>query len=152
MTDETLLLCEAFGLDDLASDPAFKTNNDRVTNKDKLLPVIKDTFKRYTKADLMAKLEKTGLPFAPITRPEDLFDDAHLNASGGLVDVTVPDGEFKGTPIRLPALPLEMNGQRFGAHLDVPRVGQYTKEVLTELGYSAAEIAEMIAAGAVGAE
>jgi crotonobetainyl-CoA:carnitine CoA-transferase CaiB-like acyl-CoA transferase len=100
----------------------------------------------------MAKLEKTGLPFAPITRPEDLFDDAHLNASGGLVDVTVPDGEFKGAAIRLPALPLEMNGQRFGAHIDVPRVGQYSKEVLAELGYSSAEIDAMIAAGAVGSE
>jgi crotonobetainyl-CoA:carnitine CoA-transferase CaiB-like acyl-CoA transferase len=147
-----LLLCEAFGLDALANDPAFKTNNDRVTHKDKLLPVIKDTFKQYSKADLMAKLEKTGLPFAPITRPEDLFDDAHLNASGGLVDVTVPDGEFKGAAIRLPALPLEMNGQRFGVHVDVPRVGQYSKEVLAELGYSAAQIDAMIAAGAVGAE
>ena len=111
-----LLLCDAFGLDELANDPAYKTNNDRVTNKEKLLPIIKETFKQYTKADLMTKLEKTGLPFAPIARPEDLFDDVHLNASGGLVDITVPDGEFKGQPIRLPALPIEMDGKRFGAH------------------------------------
>jgi len=147
-----LLLCEAFGLGALAHDPLYKTNNDRVTNKATLLPVIKETFKQYTKADLMTKLEKTGLPFAPITRPEDLFDDVHLNASGGLVDVTVPDGEFKGAAIRLPALPLEMNGQRFAAHIDVPRLGQYSKVVLAELGYSAAEIDAMIADGVVGAE
>ena len=147
-----LLLCDAFGLDELAHDPAYKTNNDRVTNKQKLLPIIKETFKQYTKADLMTKLEKTGLPFAPIARPEDLFDDDHLNASGGLVDITVPDGEFKGQPIRLPALPIEMDGKRFGAHRDVPRVGQYSKEVLVELGYNEKEIAEMIADGVIGAE
>jgi len=146
------LLCESFGLDELAEDPLYLTNNDRVTNKDQLLPIIKETFKQYTKADLMAKLEVTGLPFAPITRPEDLFDDVHLNAGGGLVSVTVPDGEFKGQEIKLPALPLEMNGQRFGAHRDVPRAGQYSREVLSELGYSDAEIDAMVAAGAIGVE
>jgi len=146
------LLCESFGLDELAEDPQYLTNNDRVTNKETLLPIIKETFKQYTKADLMAKLEVTGLPFAPIARPEDLFDDEHLNASGGLVSVTVPDGEFKGQEIKLPALPLEMNGQRFGAHRDVPRAGQYSKEVLAELGYSDEQIDAMIAAGAIGAE
>jgi crotonobetainyl-CoA:carnitine CoA-transferase CaiB-like acyl-CoA transferase len=79
------LLCDAFDLDELASDPTLKTNNDRVIAKDRLVPIIQDVFSQYSKADLMAKLEKTGLPFAPIARPEDLFDDPHLNASDGLV-------------------------------------------------------------------
>ncbi|MFW2403374.1 MAG: CoA transferase, partial [Gammaproteobacteria bacterium] len=146
------LLCEAFELHDLAADSTLETNNDRVAHKDRLLPIIKDTFKQYTKQDLMTKLEATGLPFAPIARPEELFDDAHLNASGGLLDVTVTDGDRAGEKARLPALPLEMGGQRFGIHRDVPRKGQHTREVMAEAGYSDDEIDALIEQGAVGAE
>jgi crotonobetainyl-CoA:carnitine CoA-transferase CaiB-like acyl-CoA transferase len=147
-----VLLCDAFGLDELKEDADFLTNNNRVTNKERLLPIIKETFRQYTKADLMVKLEKTGLPYAPITRPEDLFDDPHLNAGGGLVQIHVTDGEFKGQEIRLPALPIEMDGKRFGVHRDVPRPGQYSREVLAEAGFSEAEIQSMLDAGTVAAE
>jgi crotonobetainyl-CoA:carnitine CoA-transferase CaiB-like acyl-CoA transferase len=145
------LLCDAFGLADLAADRSLDTNNDRVRHKDRLLPVIKAAFARYTKAQLMEKLEKTGLPFAPITKPEDLFDDPHLLANGGLLPVTVTDGDRKGTATRLPALPLEMDGHRFGVHRDVPRAGQHTREILLELGYGEADVARMVAEKTVGA-
>ncbi len=91
----------------------------------------------------MAKLEKTGLPFAPIAKPEELFDDPHLNAGGGLVEVTVPDGDGAGSKARLPALPLEMSGERFGLRRDVPSAGEHTAEVLREAGYSDEEIDQM---------
>jgi crotonobetainyl-CoA:carnitine CoA-transferase CaiB-like acyl-CoA transferase len=146
------LLCEAFGLEDLANDATLKTNNDRVRAKDRLVPIIQEVFMQYTKADLMAKLEKTGLPFAPIARPEDLFDDPHLNAGDGLVPFTVTDGEFKGHQVKLPALPLEMDGHRFGLHQPVPHAGEHTQAVLADAGYSAAEIKAMIEAGVVGAD
>ena len=89
------LLCDAFELTDLANDETLKTNNDRVRAKERLVPIIQDVFMDYTKAELMDKLEKTGLPFAPIAKPEELFDDPHLNASEGLVPFTVVDGDFK---------------------------------------------------------
>jgi len=146
------LLCEAFELDELAADRELETNNDRVAHKDRLLPIIKETFRRYTKRELMEKLEATGLPFAPITRPEELFDDAHLKASDGLLEVTVTDGERAGEKAYLPALPLEMGGHRFGVHRDVPRKGQHTREVLKEVGYTDDEIEALVAQGAVGAE
>ena len=120
--------------------------------KDRLVPIIQEVFMRYTKADLMAKLEKTGLPFAPIARPEDLFDDPHLNAGDGLVPFTVTDGEFKGRQVKLPALPLEMDGHRFGLHQPVPHAGEHTREVLEEAGYSAAKVQQMLDAGVVGTE
>ena len=110
------LLCESFGLDELAADQSLATNNDRVSHKGRLLPIIEDTFRQYTKSELMAKLEQTGLPFAPITKPEELFDDEHLNASGSLLEMTVTDGDRAGESARLPALPLEMDGERFGIH------------------------------------
>lgn len=146
------LLCEAFELHELAADRSLDTNNDRVAHKDRLLPVIKATFLKYSKQDLMAKLEKTGLPFAPIARPEQLFDDPHLVASGGLLPLTVTDGERKGEATRLPALPLEMDGHRFGVLRDLPRRGQHSREVLAEAGYSAVQIAELVSQGVVGAE
>jgi len=146
------LLCESFGLDELAADETLKTNNDRVKAKQRLVPVIQDVFMQYTKAELMDKLEKTGLPFAPIARPEDLFDDEHLNASKGLVPFTVTDGEFKGKQVELPALPIEMDGQRFGLHQPVPHAGEHTREVLAEAGYSVEEIAAMFEGGVVSAE
>jgi crotonobetainyl-CoA:carnitine CoA-transferase CaiB-like acyl-CoA transferase len=143
-------LCAAFDLAELAADRTLDTNNDRVAHKDRLLPVIKDTFRRYSKADLMARLEKVGLPFAPITRPEDLFEDPHLTAGGGLLPITITDGPFAGRQTRLPAMPLEMAGARFGVHHDVPKAGEHTREVLREAGYSAAEIDALAAAGAIG--
>jgi crotonobetainyl-CoA:carnitine CoA-transferase CaiB-like acyl-CoA transferase len=146
------LLCESFGLDELAADETLKTNNDRVKAKQRLVPIIQDVFMQYTKAELMDKLEKTGLPFAPIARPEDLFDDEHLNASKGLVPFTVTDGEFKGKQVELPALPIEMDGQRFGLHQPVPHAGEHTREVLAEAGYSVEEIAAMFEGGVVSAE
>ena len=146
------LLCDAFELTDFANDSSLDTNNDRVTHKDRILPVIKDTFRQYTKQQLMDKLESTGLPFAPIARPEELFEDPHLLASGGLLPLTVADGELQGDETRLPALPMEMDGQRFGVRLDVPRAGQHTREVLAEAGYSAGEIDGMLSDGVVTAE
>jgi crotonobetainyl-CoA:carnitine CoA-transferase CaiB-like acyl-CoA transferase len=136
--------CTAFELHDLAADHSFDTNNDRVKHKERLVPLIQATFRKYNKQQLMDKLEKTGLPFAPIARPEDLFDDPHLAASEGLVPITISDGPLAGEKTRLPALPLEMDGHRFGVHRDVPRAGQHSREVLREAGYTEAEIGALL--------
>jgi crotonobetainyl-CoA:carnitine CoA-transferase CaiB-like acyl-CoA transferase len=141
------LLCESFGLEELKNDETLKTNNDRVRAKERLVPIIQEVFMQYTKAELMEKLEKTGLPFAPIAKPEDLFEDEHLNASGGLVPFTVVDGEFKGETVKLPALPIEMDGHRFGLHQPVPHAGEHTRDVLAAAGYSAEQIQSMLDAG-----
>lgn len=136
--------CTAFDLHELAADRTLDGNNDRVKHKERLLPVIKATFRKYTKLELMAKLEKTGLPFAPIARPEELFDDPHLAANNGLLPLTVPDGPRAGEKTRLPALPLEMDGERFGVHRDVPRAGEHTRELLREAGYSDARVTDLL--------
>ena len=136
--------CAAFELHELAADRSLDGNNDRVTHKERLVPIIKATFRKYTKQELMAKLEKTGLPFAPITKPEELFDDPHLAANHGLVPLTVTDGPRAGQKTRLPALPLEMGGERFGVHRDVPRAGEHTREILRETGYADAEVQDLL--------
>ncbi len=144
------LFCEAFELTDFAADKTLAANADRVKQRDRIIPIIKETFRHYTKQELMAKLEKTGLPFAPITRPEDLFDDPHLNASEGLLPITIPDGENAGAEARLPALPLAIDGQRLTVRQDVPRMGQHSEEVLQEAGYSIDAIKQLIDTNVVG--
>jgi crotonobetainyl-CoA:carnitine CoA-transferase CaiB-like acyl-CoA transferase len=112
------LLCEAFGFTDLGADRGLDTNRERVARRDEFLPVIRRRFAQATKQELMDKLEHTGLPFAPIARPEDLFDDPQLNA-GGLVEVTLADGR----KCKLPALPLAFGDRRPGLRRDLPAVG-----------------------------
>jgi crotonobetainyl-CoA:carnitine CoA-transferase CaiB-like acyl-CoA transferase len=102
--------CALFGLDDLWADETLRRNNERVRARERILPVIRDMFAGMTCGEVIAKLEGSGLPFAPIGRPEDMFDDPHLNASGGLQPVTLPDGR----ETMLPALPISMGGERPG--------------------------------------
>lgn len=101
---------------------------------------------QYTKADLMAKLEKTGLPFAPIARPEDLFDDPHLNA-GGMVETKDP----RGTTFKVPGLPLEFGGKRLGLRSQPPALSENARELLGTLGYAPARIDALIAGKVVAA-
>ena len=138
--------CRDFGLPELDADATLATNNQRVHARDRFLPAIRKRFLDLTKAELMDKCEKAGLPFAPIVKPEDLFDDPHLNASGGFAPITLPDGRAA----RVPILPLEMDGRRFGVRHDVPGPGGDSRDVLAALGYTQDHIDRLVAANAVG--
>ena len=135
------VFCESFGLNALLADPALKTNPQRVEARPRILPIVTEIFSKLSKQDLMATCDKLGLPFAPIAKPEDLFGDPHLNAKGGLVPVTMP---HSGIKTKVPGLPVEMNGARLTTRLDIPKVGEHTREVLSSLGYNAAEIAGLM--------
>ena len=91
-------------------------------------------------AELTALLEARELPFAPIRRPEELFDDPHLLATGGLADITLPDGARAGQATKTPLFPFTLGGQRLGVRLQPPTLGQHTTELLMELGYSSSLI------------
>ncbi|MCG8558586.1 MAG: CoA transferase [Hyphomicrobiales bacterium] len=124
------IFCEAFGFDDLAADPELATNRERVLQRDRFMPRIRERFARLTADELMTRCEALGLPYAPIRRPQDLFEDPHLTQSGGLLDVTLADGRTT----RVPALPLAMDGRRFGVRRDLPGPGEHTGDILAELG------------------
>ena len=138
--------CALFGLDALWADESIRKNNDRVLARDRIMPQVRALIKTFTRDDVIAKLDGTGLPFAPIGRPEDMFDDPHLLASGGLEAVTLDDGR----PTHLPGLPIEMDGARVGGSSALPVAGADSDAVLTALGYDAAMIADLRARGAVG--
>ena len=132
--------CEAFNLIEFIEDKTMDLNANRVAKRDLIIPSIQQLFKQYDKKDLMEKLEQTGLPFAPISKPEDLFEDPHLNDSGGLLDIDLP----QGGQTKIPALPIQMKGNRFGVKYQVPKLGEHTREVMQELGFDDASIDQMI--------
>jgi crotonobetainyl-CoA:carnitine CoA-transferase CaiB-like acyl-CoA transferase len=123
--------CGAFGFGDLAADERLVTNNQRVRARDWLLPDLRQRLAGHSAAELSRVFEAHALPFAPITRPQDLFDDPHLNATGGLAPVTLPDGR----DARVVLLPMTLNGQRPGVRLSPPKLGEHNAELLAELGY-----------------
>ena len=126
------LFCGSFGLDSLASDPTLGSQQQRVEARDRVIPVVAAVLGAFDQATLMQRCEQLGLPFAPIAQPVDLFEDPHLNASGGLVPLTLPDGRS----VSLPALPISLDGQRLAQRYDLPAPGQHTTEILMELGWS----------------
>lgn len=111
--------CTEFGLQALLTDPVLATNNERVSSRDRFMPAIREMMAGLTRESLLPRLERIGLPFAPIARPEDLFDDPQLNA-GGLVEVTLPSGE----KARLPGLPLAFDGTRLPLRYDLAQVAE----------------------------
>ena len=143
------VFCGIFGFDDLLADPALAGNNLRVHARPTLLPDLRRRMAGYTVAELSARFEAHGLPFAPIARPEDLFDDEHLKATGSLADVVLPDGERAGQTAQAALFPFTMDGQRLGVRLQPPTRGQHTTELLQSLGYTAADIQRLEGEGAV---
>ena len=137
--------CELFGLDDLWADLSLRKNNERVLARDRLMPQVRALVKTFGKDAIIAKLDGTGLPFAPIGRPEDMFDDPHLLASGGLEAVTLDDGRAT----MLPGLPIEMDGARVGGAGSLPEPGRDTRAVLAGLGLDDAAVDALLAKGAV---
>jgi crotonobetainyl-CoA:carnitine CoA-transferase CaiB-like acyl-CoA transferase len=146
------LFCNEFGCADLKADARLATNNDRVRARDWMMPVLRERLAPLPAADLAARFERIGLPYAPITRPQDLFDDPHLAATGGLAPVTVPaDASGAGRPIetRTALLPLAIDGERLPLRAGPPSLGEHSAAVLAALGYGAAEIEALRTAGVV---
>lgn len=139
--------CAAFDLRDWAADTSLALNNDRVARREEIIPVLRELFLKFTKDELMAKLETTGLPFAPIQRPEDLAADPHLVESGGLLEMTIPEGG----EISLPAMPISIDGARPGLTINPPEIGEHSQQVLKDLGLSNDEIADLIEQGLIEA-
>jgi crotonobetainyl-CoA:carnitine CoA-transferase CaiB-like acyl-CoA transferase len=139
--------CALFGLDELWADESIRKNNDRVLQRERIMPQIRELIARFSRTEIIAKLEGTGLPFAPIGKPEEMFADPHLAASGGLEQVTLDDGAVA----QLPTLPIMLGDKRPNAPAHLPVPGQDGREILEGLGYSPADTEKLLASGAVAA-
>jgi crotonobetainyl-CoA:carnitine CoA-transferase CaiB-like acyl-CoA transferase len=141
--------CDEFGFDQFSADQSLALNNDRVKQRDRILPVITDMFASMGKDEMAERLDKAGIPFAPINKPADLFDDEHLNAQGGLTELTLVDGESAGIKAKVPALPLEMSNRRFAVRLDLPSEGEHSIDAAKAAGFSMDEIESLISQGII---
>ncbi|MBL8327606.1 MAG: CoA transferase [Rubrivivax sp.] len=148
------LMCEEFGFADLKADTRLASNNDRVRSREWMLPQLRERFAGHPAAELAQRFERIGLPYAPITRPQDLFKDEHLMATGGLAPLTVPadaSGARSAVQTRVPLIPLSLSGQRMPVRLPPPSLGEHSRELLASLGYDTAAIDALVADGVVAA-
>lgn len=127
-----VLFCNAFKLEGLLQDVELQTNAQRVTCRDAFIPIIQEMFQKLDLSESSAICERVGLPFAPILRPDQLFDDAHVNHPGATVEVTLSNG----VRTQVPALPFEYDGARPDLYRDLPKIGEHNNDVARELGYS----------------
>ena len=137
------IFCGAFGLGEMHADARLATNNDRVRAREWMMPILRSHLAGRTASELAAVFEAHELPFAPIARPHDLFEDPHLNASGGLAPIRMNDQ----TMSKVPLLPLTLGGERPGIRLQPPLLGEHTTALLREAGYSDADIETLKARG-----
>ncbi len=140
------IFCEAFGYDDLWSDPRLKSNNDRVNAREWMIPELRERLKGFSAAYLTEVFEAKGLPFAPIKAPHELLDDPHIMASGGMAQIELADGERAGEMVDTILFPFKMDGSHMGVRRHPPKLGEHTDELLREVGYSDAQIDAMQAA------
>ena len=131
--------CEVFGFDDLRGDERLGSNNRRIAERDWLLPELDRRLGALPRQEVLDLAGRAGIPFAPVARPEDLFEDPQMNQGGSLVETELPGG----VRTRLPRLPLRIDGYDFGLRSDPPQVGEGAREVLRGLGMSEEELSAL---------
>ncbi len=139
--------CTEIGRLDLLANPAYASNESRIDARASLIPELAAALGQLSLAQAVQACERARIPFSPINRPEQLFDDPHLAATGGLLDTRLPNG----TRTRLPSLPIRMESATFGIRRDPPNAGQDSRALLAELGLSASDIDDLITGGVVHA-
>jgi crotonobetainyl-CoA:carnitine CoA-transferase CaiB-like acyl-CoA transferase len=127
-------LCEVLQCPELAAEPQFANNALRVAVRPQLLARLGEILKDRRADALSLQLEAAGIPYAPIMRPDQLLDDPHLKASGGLVPMETEDGGTTDVVL----LPLLMGGRRPGVRQALAKVGEHTQEILARLKARAA--------------
>ena len=137
--------CEIFQRPDWFADPRFVTNGERVANKVALRALVTEIAISHDIATLSQILEAASIPFSPVRRPSDLFDDPQMNANGRMLETRMLQGQMT----KLPTLPLDIDGESPTLRLQPPRAGEHTDEILAALGYDAARVAALRAASSV---
>ena len=132
-------MCETFGFSDWIEDEKLASNQGRVDAREWFLPELVKRLGKLKKDELMALAEKADIPFSPVNRPEDLFEDPHLNQSGGLVEIKTPGGKRA----KLPKIPLRLNGSAFDLRNDPPGIGEGSLEIYREIGLTDHEIRDL---------
>lgn len=134
-----LSLCRTLGLDELAEDPGYQTNRDRIARRETLLAQISGVTATYDLEELCDILEKANLPFSPVKKPSDLFEDPQMKTPGRSLLLRMASG----TEASLPALPVAIDEKQMPLRAQPPGVGEHTDQILSEIGYSNEAIARL---------
>lgn len=140
--------CETFHFPELKDDERLQNNKARVAARPWLVPKLKEAMSRLTKTEMIRSAEEARVPFAPLKRPDELFDDPHLNESGGFVQTTFPGG----IKTKMPKIPMRIGDYDFNLQSNPPEVGQYGGEVLAGIGFSKEEIRALNSQGIIVAQ
>lgn len=138
-------MCETFEFADWAQNEQLATNQARIEAREWFLPELQKRIGALNKNEVMALAEKAGIPFAPVNRPQDLFDDPHMNQSGSFVNTKTP----KGASVKLPKIPLRLDGVAFDLRRHPPGIGEGSREIYRRCGYTDKDIHELIADGII---
>ena len=141
--------CDVLAFDDLKNNPSLTTNNQRVTMRPTLLPTLQKRLAKRSASELSALFKKVGLPFAPIRMPEELCEDPHLIAPGGLADVRLPDEPHAEDYVKTTLFSITMNGGRLQVRLHPPTLGKHSRELLASIGVGDAEAVRTLDNGVV---
>ena len=131
--------CNAFARPELLTDPRFTGNGDRVQNRPALREIVAAILGQHELEELSAIMDRVGIPFSPVRRPGDLFDDPQLNAHGRMLETRMPNGEM----VKLPGLPFTIDGVASKLRLQPPASGEHTDAVMAQFGYTPAQIVRL---------
>lgn len=137
--------CGVFDRADLAADERFASNALRVANRAALRDIVAGIVAAHPIDFLAEAFDRVGIPFSPVRKPGDLFDDPQMNAHGRMLEVRMP----KGNIAKLPPLPVCLDDDTPKLRLQPPMPGEQTDEILVWLGYAPADIAALREAGTV---
>ena len=127
-------LCAVLGAPEMAQEPAFRTNSDRVVHRDALIRRMVEMTKKFTSADLIAKLDAVKVPAGPINRLDQVFTDPQVVARG--MRIERPSAAAKGGKIPGVRTPINFDGWPSASDRASPQLGEHTAEILREIGES----------------
>ena len=139
-------LAEVIGRPEIVEDPRFRTNADRVAHRAELLEILQEEFRKWPAMELCKKLWDAAVPVGPVNSIDEVFSDPQVLARDMLQ--SIPHPGLASGEVRLAGFPVKLSATPASARRHPPRLGEHTEEILSELGYSAAEVDALVTSGA----